>query len=103
MTKRRKQPLGQTIGGVLFGFEQQVLRNVPPPHELVHHARPDASVPAGDGSIVTIELPADDPDPTPAELPHRPSMTQPRLATVNQDPLCPTTWRPCQTAAARWP
>ena len=60
MTRRRKQPLGQTIGGVLFGFEQQVLRNVPPPHELVHHARPDASVPAGDGTMLTIELPNDE-------------------------------------------
>ena len=54
---RKRQPLGQTIGGVLFGFEQQVFRGAPPPHELVHHARPDASVPAGDGGFVTIELP----------------------------------------------
>ena len=59
MTKRR-QPLGQSIGGVLFGFEQQVFRNVPPPHELVHHARPDAVVPAGDGSMVTLTMPVDD-------------------------------------------
>jgi effector-binding domain-containing protein len=59
VTKRR-QPLGQSIGGVLFGFEQQVFRNVPPPHELVHHARPDAEVPAGDGSMVTLTLPVDD-------------------------------------------
>ena len=44
--RKRKQPLGQSIGGVLFGFEQQVFRNQPPPHELVHHARPDDPVPA---------------------------------------------------------
>ena len=67
MTKRRKQPLGQSIGGVLFGFEQQVFRNQPPPHELVHQARPDASVPAGDGSMLTIELPDDDPAGAPDE------------------------------------
>ncbi|MDQ1324508.1 MAG: hypothetical protein QG587_1844, partial [Chloroflexota bacterium] len=42
---KKKQPLGQSIGGVLFGFEQQVFRNQPPPHELVHHARPDDPVP----------------------------------------------------------
>jgi hypothetical protein len=59
-TRKRRQPIGQTIGGVLFGFEQQVWRDAPPPHELVHHARPDAPVPAGDGTFVTIELP--DPD-----------------------------------------
>lgn len=62
MTKKRRQPLGQSIGGVLFGFEQQVFRNVPPPHELVHHARPDAAVPAGDGTMLTIGLPDDDDD-----------------------------------------
>jgi len=59
VTTRKKPPLGQTIGGVLFGFEQQVFRNQPPPHELVHHARPDAAVAAGDGSLLTIELPDD--------------------------------------------
>lgn len=64
MIKRRKQPLGQSIGGVLFGFEQQIFRNQPPPHELVHQARPDAAVPAGDGSMVTIELPDDESDAT---------------------------------------
>jgi hypothetical protein len=42
---------------VLFGFEQQVWRNVPPPHELVHHARPDDPVPAGDGGFMTLEIP----------------------------------------------
>jgi hypothetical protein len=55
---RKRQSLGQSIGGVLFGFEQQVWRNVPPPHELVHHARPDDPVPAGDGGFMTLEMPA---------------------------------------------
>jgi hypothetical protein len=54
---KRKPPPRQTIGGVLFGFEQQVLRNVPPPEELVRHARPDDPVPAGDGTMLTITLP----------------------------------------------
>src|SRR3954452_24824219 len=57
--RKRKQPLGQTIGGVLFGFEQQVLRTAPPAQELVHHARPDDPVPAGDGSLLTITMPID--------------------------------------------
>ena len=74
MARRRRDSIGQTIGGVLFGFEQQVLRTQPPPQELVHHARPDAAIPAGDGTLVTIELP--DPSPSrPAEPvePHDPS------------------------------
>jgi hypothetical protein len=58
--KKRKGPTAaQTMGGVLFGFEQQIWRTAPPPQELVHHARPDASVPAGDGSFLTITMPDD--------------------------------------------
>lgn len=60
MAKRRRQPLGQTIGGVLFGFEQQVLRTMPPVQEVVHHARPDDPLPAGDGGFVTIAMPDDE-------------------------------------------
>ena len=52
--------MGQSIGGVLFGFEQQVWRNVPPPEELVHHARPDRPVAAADGSTLEIQMPDDD-------------------------------------------
>ena len=55
--KKRAQSMGQSIGGVLFGFEQQVWRNIPPPHELVHHARPDDPLPAGDGGFMTLEMP----------------------------------------------
>ena len=72
-TRKRKTPIGQSIGGVLFGFEQQVFRNQPPPHELVHQARPDDPVPAGDGSFLTFEVsdagavePEAEPDPVDA-------------------------------------
>jgi hypothetical protein len=58
-SRKKRQSVSQTVGGVLFGFEQQVLRNTPPPEELVHHARPDAPLPAGDGSFLTLELPED--------------------------------------------
>jgi hypothetical protein len=58
-SRKKRQSVAQTAGGVLFGFEQQVFRNAPPPEEVVHKARPDAPVPAGDGSYVTLELPDD--------------------------------------------
>jgi hypothetical protein len=48
--------MSQSIGGVLFGFEQQVWRNVPPPEEVVHHARLDGPV-AADGSRLVIGMP----------------------------------------------
>ncbi len=44
--------MGTTIGGILVGFDQQVFKAVPPGHELVHHARPDAPVPTKDGGLV---------------------------------------------------
>jgi hypothetical protein len=47
------------MGGVLFGFDQQVWRNAPPPEELVHHARPDGPVAAADGSTLEIRMPDD--------------------------------------------
>jgi hypothetical protein len=56
-SRKKRQSVAQTAGGVLFGFEQQVWRNAPPPEEVVHQARPDAPVPAGDGSYLTLELP----------------------------------------------
>jgi hypothetical protein len=58
--KPRRRPIGQSIGGVLFGFEQQVWRNVPPPAEVVHQARPDAPIAGADGTMLTIEMPLDD-------------------------------------------
>ena len=61
-SRKKRQSVAQTAGGVLFGFEQQVWRNSPPPEEVVHQARPDSPVPAGDGSYLTLELP-DDPEP----------------------------------------
>lgn len=53
----RAGAVGQTIGGILVGFDQQIMRATPPAQELVRHARPDAPVPAADGSLVSIELP----------------------------------------------
>ena len=58
-SRRKRQSMSQSIGGVLFGFEQQVWRNVPPPEELVHHARPDGPVASADGSTVEIRMPDD--------------------------------------------
>jgi len=55
--RHRTESIGQSIGGVLFGFEQQVLRTMPPAQELVRPARPDSPIPAGDGSLIHIGMP----------------------------------------------
>jgi hypothetical protein len=57
MTKKKRPSVGATIGGILVGFDQQVLRTVPPAVESVHHARPDAPVPTKDGGLVVILSP----------------------------------------------
>ena len=40
MTKKRKRPVGETIGGILVGFDQQIFRDLPPAQELVQQSRP---------------------------------------------------------------
>jgi hypothetical protein len=57
VAKRKRGGTGAAIGGILAGFDQLVFRNLPPAHELVHHARPDDPVPARDGGLVTVLLP----------------------------------------------
>jgi hypothetical protein len=63
--------MAQTMGGVIFGFEQQVWRTAPPPQELVHHARPDAPIPSPGGALVTIVLPPTMDEPADEEEPTR--------------------------------
>lgn len=59
MPKRPKSTVGTTIGGILAGVDQQIFRATPPAQELVHHARPDDAVAAGDGSTISVTLPGD--------------------------------------------
>ena len=60
MTKKKGQPIGQTIGGILVGFDQQIFRTTPPVNELV--AKGDAAcaaVAASGGGTVTVGMPGD--------------------------------------------
>ncbi len=69
MTRRKKgSGVGQTIGSMLAGFDQQVFRTTPPPHELVKQGARQPAVPAEGGGMLSIELPEDRPtDPTPID------------------------------------
>ena len=66
--KRKRRPLGETLGGVIVGFDYQVFRATKPPTELVESAKPVAPVAASDGGNLSIELPdepsGDPPTPT---------------------------------------
>ena len=61
MTEQRRKPrgglTGDTIGGILAGFDQQIMRNQPPPHELVHKGSPVRGLSGEGGSHITISLP----------------------------------------------
>ncbi len=58
MTKpKRKRPVGESIGGILAGFDQQVMRTTPPAQELVAKARPVRGVSGEDGSSFDIVFP----------------------------------------------
>jgi regulator of ribonuclease activity A len=64
MTKSRKggRPVGETLGGILAGFDQQIMRNQPPPHELVHKGAPVRGLSGEDGGEIEITLHATPPD-----------------------------------------
>ena len=38
--KKRGGLSGETLGGILAGFDQQIMRTLPPPHELVQKGAP---------------------------------------------------------------
>lgn len=70
-TRKKKFSPGTAIGGALVGFDGQVFRTTPPPHELVRKGDRLPAVPADDGGTLIIELPEDRaqpprPDPDPA-------------------------------------
>ena len=77
--RQKRSPVGETLGGMLAGFDQQIFRTLPPPHELVQKGAPVRGL-AGDGVgddqdpdalvVVLSPRPADgaepeDADPTP--------------------------------------
>ncbi len=57
MTKRKRRPLGETIGGIVVGFDYQVFRATKPPAEMVEAAKPIPPVAASGGGTMAIGLP----------------------------------------------
>jgi hypothetical protein len=68
MTGKRKggRPIGESLGGILAGFDQQIMRNQPPPHELVHKGAPVRGLSGEDGGEIEIVLPGPEAAPPPA-------------------------------------
>jgi hypothetical protein len=61
MTKRRRSGGGPTaaIGGMLAGFDHQIFRTTPPPHELVLKARPVRGL-SGEPGELEVSFPDDE-------------------------------------------
>jgi len=65
VTKKKGPSVGQTIGGILVGFDQQIFRTTPPSNELVAKGTPLEAVAASGAGTVTVALPTDPDYPTP--------------------------------------
>jgi galactose mutarotase-like enzyme len=63
MVKKRTS-VGQTIGGIVAGIEQQIFRTTPPAQELVAKGTPLRPVAAAGGGTITVGLPGDPIDPS---------------------------------------
>jgi hypothetical protein len=61
MAKRKRRPVGETIGGILVGFDQQVFRSTPPAQELVQKGQPVRGLSGEDGGALEVVFPEDQP------------------------------------------
>ena len=60
-SKRRKgRPIGETLGGIIVGFDQQIFRTLPPPHELVQKGAPVRGLTGDDGGTFEVVFPDDE-------------------------------------------
>ena len=59
MTKKGAASVGQSIGGMLVGFDQQIFRTTPPTNELVAKGDRLAPVAASGGGTMRVGMPGD--------------------------------------------
>lgn len=59
MTKKKVMSIGQSIGGMLVGFDQQIFRTTPPTNELVAKGDRLAPVAASGGGTMRVGMPGD--------------------------------------------
>jgi aldose 1-epimerase len=82
VTKKKGQPIGQTIGGVIVGFDQQIFRTTPPVNELVAKGTPLRAVAAAGGGTVTVGMPGEPGSPAAATEPERVRLSAPGVEAV---------------------
>lgn len=57
--KKKGRPIGETLGGMIVGFDQQIFRTLPPPHELVQKGAPVGGLTGEDGGDLEVVFPDD--------------------------------------------
>jgi hypothetical protein len=65
--KKPKKPTGGTMGAIIVGFDQQIFRTLPPPHELVVKSTPQRGQSGQDPELEIVfpdDLVVDDEPPT---------------------------------------
>lgn len=56
---KKTRPLGSSLGGILVGFDQQIMRTLPPPHELVRKGSPVRGLTSEDGGEIEVLFPSE--------------------------------------------
>jgi hypothetical protein len=57
--RRKRRPVGETIGGIIVGFDQQIFRAVPPVQELIAKGQPVRGLSGEGGSKLDVVFPGD--------------------------------------------
>jgi hypothetical protein len=63
--RKRRRPIGETIGGIIVGFDQQIFRTTPPVQELIVKGQPVRGLSGEDGGDLDVIFPDDDHLPRP--------------------------------------
>ena len=87
--KRRRpgRPVGETLGGIIVCFVQQILRNLPTPQELVQKGAPVRGVSGEDGSEFVVVFPGDDGEALDGPRPAAPDEPAPASGTSSAEPV----------------
>ena len=65
--RNKRRPVGETIGGIIVGFDQQIFRTTPPVQELIVKGQPVRGLSGEDGSDLQVVYPDDANPPGPPD------------------------------------
>ena len=86
---KKGRPIGETIGGIIVGFDQQIFRTTPPVQELIAKGRPIRGVSGEDGSEFEVVFPEGDGPPDQPLRPVRPAPPKPTGPGRTKPPTAP--------------